>query len=172
MGNRPLWIILALFGILGGILALMNPFAASLAATTIAGWLFIVFGALVLFAGFKIPVLWAKIWTILLGAFGLYLGVAILAHPLKGLVTLTMVVGIMFLAGGFMKLFIAYAMKQTRVFWPMLFSGAVSVILALMIFSNFPQSADVVLGILLGVQLLSDGVWALAMALSQNNRRF
>lgn len=166
MTNRVLWIIMALLAIAGGVFALLNPFAASLAATTIAAWLFLIFGVLELIAGFRVPGAGAKIWTLLMGALAIYLGITILGHPLKGMVTLTIMVGILFMAGGITKIILAFSLEDRRYFWPILLSGVVSAILAVMVFTNFPQSAAVVLGILLGVELLSDGVWSLAMALS------
>ncbi|MFD0982330.1 HdeD family acid-resistance protein [Tropicimonas aquimaris] len=170
MTNRILWIIMALLAIAGGIFALMNPFAASLAATTIAAWMFLIFGVLQVIAGFRVPGAGAKIWTLLMGALAIYLGITILGHPLRGMVTLTMMVGILFLAGGITKIILAFSLEDRRFFWAILLSGVVSVILAVMVFTNFPQSAAVVLGILLGVELLSDGVWSLAMALSSDGQ--
>lgn len=170
MTNRIIWIIMALLAIAGGIFALLNPFAASLAATTIAAWLFLIFGVLQLIAGFRVPGVGAKIWTLLMGALMVYLGITILGHPLKGMITLTMMVGVLFLAGGITKIILAFSMEDRKFFWAILLSGAVSVILAVMVFSNFPQSASVVLGILLGVELLSDGIWSLAMALSRDGQ--
>ncbi|SNT22024.1 HdeD family acid-resistance protein [Tropicimonas sediminicola] len=170
MTNRILWIIMALLAIAGGIFALMNPFAASLAATTIAAWMFLIFGVLQVIAGFRVPGAGAKIWTLLMGALAIYLGITILGHPLRGMVTLTVMVGILFLAGGITKIILAFSLEDRRFFWAILLSGVVSVILAVMVFTNFPQSAAVVLGILLGVELLSDGVWSLAMALSSDGQ--
>lgn len=170
MTNRLLWIVMAVIAIAGGVFALLNPFAASLAATVIAAWMFLIFGVLLLITGIRVPGVGPKILTLLFAALLIYLGVTILGHPLKGLITLTVTVGILFLAGGISKLVLAFSLKDRRFFWAILLSGAVSIVLAMMIFTNFPQSAAVVLGLLLGVELLSDGVWALAMALSRDGQ--
>ena len=50
-------------------------------------------------------------------------------------------------------------------------SGLVSIILGVMVLANFPQSAAVVLGILLAVELLSNGVSAIALALLTRRAR-
>ncbi|SFD03003.1 HdeD family acid-resistance protein [Tropicimonas isoalkanivorans] len=168
MTNRILWLIMALIALAGGFFALLNPIAASLAATTIAAWMFLLFGVLELIAGFRVSGMGAKIWTILMGVLMIYLGITILGHPLRGMVTLTIMVGILFLAGGITKVILSFSMEDRSYFWAILLSGVVSIILAFMIFSNFPMSALNVLGILLGVELLSNGVWALAMAFSRD----
>ncbi|WP_236545302.1 HdeD family acid-resistance protein [Tropicimonas marinistellae] len=166
MTNRILWILMGLLAIVGGVFALANPFAASLAATTIAAWMFLIIGVLELVAGFRVSGIGAKIWTLLMGALAIYLGITILNNPLQGMVTLTVMVAILFAVGGITKIVLALSLKDRRFFWPILLSGVVTLILAVMIFTNFPQSAVSVLGILLGVQLISDGVGALFMAMT------
>ncbi|MEP1201352.1 DUF308 domain-containing protein, partial [Tateyamaria sp.] len=55
-----------------------------------------------------------------------------------------------------------------RFFWLVLLSGIASLAIGIIIFMNWPVSAVSALGILLGVQLLSDGASALAMAFSSD----
>jgi len=50
-------------------------------------------------------------------------------------------------------------------FWPMLLSGALSVLLAGYILANFFDIAPQLLGILLGVELLFNGAGLVALAL-------
>ncbi len=68
------WVILVALGALSivlGFVALLNPFAATLAATTLAAWFFLVVGLLLLVAAFRadehVP---GRIWTGLTGFFG------------------------------------------------------------------------------------------------------
>lgn len=84
--------------LLGGILALANPFAASLTATVLAGWSFIAVGTLMLIAanhplGFHLAVF-------LLGLLVLALGVHLVFDPLRGVVSLTAAVGSLLLVAG------------------------------------------------------------------------
>jgi uncharacterized membrane protein HdeD (DUF308 family) len=59
----------------------------------------------------------------------------------------------------------AFKMKQTPLFWPMLLSGAVSVLLAGYIIAHFFEIAPALLGILLGIELLFNGTGLIAFAL-------
>ncbi len=166
MGGRILWGLFGVISIIGGVLALMNPFGASVAATFIAGWVFIIMGVLQIIGVFVDKEATGKFWMVLLGILALWLGYAILNNPLAGMVSLTIVVAVSFLAAGIFKLIFAFSMEDKRFFWLILLSGAVSVILAIMIFSNFPQSAVTVLGILLGIDLISNGATLLAVSFS------
>lgn len=169
MSNRILWSIVGILAILGGIFALANPFAASLAATAIAGWMFLIMGVLQIFAAFRLPGAGAKIWTILLGLLALYLGITILGHPLKGMIALTTMVAILFLAGGISKIILAFSMEDRQFFWVMILTGIASLALGIIIFANWPLSAATSLGILLGIELLSNGVTALILAFSRDS---
>ncbi|MGB1389154.1 MAG: HdeD family acid-resistance protein [Paracoccaceae bacterium] len=168
MGNKFIWILMAMLSIIGGVLALMNPVFASGLATIIVAWMFIIFGALQVIAGFRVEGAGAKIWTILLGALAVYLGITILGHPLKGMIALTSMIAILCLGGGAAKVVLSFAMEDRRFFWLVLISGIASLAVGVIIFMNWPVSAVSALGILLGVQLLSDGVSSLAMAFSRD----
>ncbi|WP_157973592.1 HdeD family acid-resistance protein [Tropicimonas sp. IMCC34043] len=169
MGNRILWLLLAVLFIAGGMFALMNPFAASLAATVIAGWVFIFSGVVEVFAGFRAKGAGAKIWTVLLGLLAIVLGIMILGNPLGGMVALTTIIAIMFLAGGVAKIIMSFTMEDRRFLWLFLISGAASAVLGFIILTNFPLSAATSLGLLLGIELLFDGAAALGMAFSRDH---
>jgi uncharacterized membrane protein HdeD (DUF308 family) len=151
--------------IVGGIAALLNPMAATLTATILAGWMFVIVGVVLLATVFSEMGWGRRIWTILLGALAVWLGLNILGNPLEGVLTLTLVVGLSFLAEGIVKLILAWGTRGTPYFWMVLLSGAISVLLGGMILANFPQSAATILGILLAVDLISTGVSMVALSL-------
>lgn len=164
MGKTILWVILGIISIVGGIFALASPLVATFVATTIAAWVFIFVGIVQVIGALSAEGAWAKIGNILLGALAVFLGYSILQNPLAGAIALTTLVGILFLAAGVFKLILAFSVEERRAFWLILISGALSVLLAILIFSNFPYSAATMLGILLGVDLISNGVSLIAMS--------
>ncbi len=94
------WILLAVLGvvsIIAGVLALLNPFPASLAAVQLAAWAFLIIGAVQIFAAFSAKSWGGKLWTLLLGVVAVLVGVNLLGKPLAGLITLTLVLGVMFI---------------------------------------------------------------------------
>jgi len=168
MTNKFLWILMAVMSIVAGVVALMNPVFASGVATLFVAWMFVIFGALQVIAGFRVEGTGAKVWTVLLGALAVYLGITILGHPLKGMMALTTMIAILCLGGGAAKVVLSFALEDRRFFWLVLLSGIASLAVGVIIFMNWPVSAVSALGILLGVQLLSDGASSLAMALSSD----
>ncbi|MGX9351212.1 HdeD family acid-resistance protein [Shimia sp. W99] len=162
------WIIMMLVGILSlvaGIVALLNPFGASVVATLITGWSFFILGFLQLIAGLRAEGAGNKVLGALLGLIALFIGINLVAEPLRGMITLTMIAGIMFLASGIFKAWFGFANTQGSLRGAMMISGLVSIVLGVMVLSNFPQSAAVVLGVLLGIELLSNGISAIALAM-------
>ncbi|WP_353475393.1 DUF308 domain-containing protein [Salipiger sp. H15] len=165
MQHWLLWIILGIASILGGVIALFNPFAASIAAQTIVAWFFLIIGVIQAISIFRVTSMKERLLAILMTIIYLWLGISFLANPLEGLVSLTMVAAIMFLVSGVAKVIYAFSVADSRYKLLMLISGAISVILAIMIFTNFPSSAAVVLGVLLAVELLSTGAAMVAFGL-------
>lgn len=164
MAGKVLWIIVGCLSVLAGIFALANPLAATLTAEQVAGWGFLIIGILQIFAVFR-QVSWGgRIWVLLVGLLMVLLGINLLAKPLAGVMALTLTVAAMFLVEGIFKVVLSFSLRQTPAFWMVLLSGALSVILAVMIFSNFPASAASILGILLAVELISNGITIIAIS--------
>ncbi len=167
------WFLLLIAGIIavaGGILALFNPIAATLTATTIVAWLFLIMGALQIVAAFGDMGTGSRIWTAALGALAIFIGGWILSNPIAGTLALTWTIGLLFFVEGVVKLVLAFATRGTPYFWALLLSGAISVLLGGMILGRFPESAMTIPGILLAVDLISTGVSMVALALHFKDR--
>ncbi|WP_164726892.1 HdeD family acid-resistance protein [Shimia sediminis] len=167
MGNWMILMILGVLGVIAGLMALFNPFGASMAATVIAGWSFLILGALQIYEGLRSEGWGGKAWSILMGVVAVFLGVNLLARPLEGMIALTIVVGAMFLASGLFKLIVGWRIHKSELKWAVVISGLVSAVLGFMVLSNIPGSAVVTLGVLLGIELLSSGVSMVALALAR-----
>lgn len=170
VGNQSVhasWGWLALLGaisFIGGILALANPFGATLAAALLAAWTFVLFGVLQIIQAFRVRGWSGFLWSLLLGVVTLAVGISILARPGAGIVSLTVLVAIMFLVLGVVKLMYAFALRPISGWVWVLVSGLISLLLGVMILADMPWSAAAVLGILLAVELLSNGVFLLFVA--------
>ena len=82
---------------------------------------------------------------------------------LEGLVALTMVVALSFVASGIVKLFFGWAIRSMGMGIWVILSGVFSVAIGMMLLGNILGSAPWVLGVLLGIELLSDGIASVAL---------
>jgi uncharacterized membrane protein HdeD (DUF308 family) len=158
MKSSVWWLIGGIVSIIGGLLALFNPFSASLTAELVAAFGFLVGGAVMIVGLFSQEKAGTKLWMGLLGVALVLIGYQLFAHPLVGLVSLTIALGILLIFEGATKLFLTFTLDRGNGFWLMLLSSVLSFILAVMIFSDFALSATTMLGIFLGVDLLMTGV--------------
>jgi uncharacterized membrane protein HdeD (DUF308 family) len=97
------------------------------------------------------------------GIIGVVIGVWLLANPLAGAVSLTMAVAVLMLGLGIAKIWACLPLKGTGYFWPIDLSGAISIVLGLMILVNFPYSAVMVLGTFLAAELVLSGISAISL---------
>lgn len=162
------WIILGVFLILGGFYTLMNLPAASLVVGMLAGWVFLFGGAFLLFAAFMSKEdttssrVWTGIWSLML----LIAGFSIISEPFKGVITLTLLLGIVFMVSGITRLVLSFSMGGGAMFWLMLLTGIASVIIGFFVMTNTMQAATSLLGLLLAIELLSDGMGSIAYGMT------
>lgn len=165
------WLTLGLLTAVFGLLALGDAVAASVAVTLVTGILFVIAGAGQIIVGLGEPGGGHKIISVLLGIVMVLLGISFIKNPLEGTMSLALVVTILIAAGGIIRLFLAFAMRQTPYFWTGLLSGALSVLLAGYILANFAATSTSLLGILLGIELLFSGAGMIAFALFLRRRQ-
>jgi uncharacterized membrane protein HdeD (DUF308 family) len=150
-----------------GLLAIVLPPIATLAVEILFGWLFLVSGVVGLITTFwmrQAPGFW---WALLSAVIGIAAGIVLLAWPLSGVLTLTLVLIVFFAIEGVAS--IMYALEHKRELsgrWGfMLASGIVDLIVAAVIFIGLPGTAAWAIGILVGINMIFGGSALIAMAL-------
>ena len=153
-----------------GILAILVPFAATLATTLFFGWLLIlggVVGAVAAFRSKQAPGFWSNL---LLAILSVVLGGVILANPLAGTVTLTWILAIFFVLSGLFNFSIARAVRlSTTRFWLVIVSGIVDIGLAVFLIAGLPGTAVWAVGVFLGISFMTSGFGLLFSALDARN---
>ncbi len=167
MKNWLLWMIVGIISIIGGFMALANPMAATITAVSLAGWTFLIVGCLQIFTAFQANGFGSKLWAGLGGAAGLFVGISLLNNPFAGAVTLTVLVGVLFSIAGITKILMSFTLRGSPFFMPVMVSGTLSLLLGFMILSNFPGSAVISLGLMLAIELISNGVALVAISLQR-----
>lgn len=154
-----------------GLVAIIVPPLASLAVTIFLGWLFLISGIAGLVLTFwarQMPGFW---WSLVSAALAITAGIILLARPVQGTLTLTIVVGAYFLAEGIAT--IMYALEHRRELsqrWSwLLVAGLMDILIAIIIVAGLPGSALWAIGLLVGINLLFGGASLIGMALAARN---
>ena len=162
--KTSIWtLVLGLLMIAAGVLALIHPFPASLTVTLFAGWSFIILGILQIISAFTDSSGGRRILLIILGAIMVWIGWSVLGNPIVGLVWLTWAVAISFVASGIAKIVLGFQVRGSGFGIWVILSGALSLVLGVMFLGNILGTAPWLLGVLLGIELISDGVAAIAL---------
>lgn len=152
------------FSLLCGVLAILNPLAATMAAVTLAAVALVLSGAIQLAAAFSETEWRARAPSLLTAAAALALGLSILFHPVAGAKALTILMGILLLISGLAKLVWSMSHRRDSSFWPLLFSGLISLLLALLVYRHLADGRSAIIGTFLGVELMLNGLALLAVA--------
>jgi len=164
-----LWMLVGILPIIAGIVALANPFAATLSAELLAGYLFSAIGILTLISAFQDQGWGARIWALLLGVLITVFGFNLIANPLEGILQLTVIAATLMMVIGIFRIIIAFTPMAAGARGILVVAGIVSIVLSVMIFSSFPWSGAVVLGIFLAIELISNGVSLIFVALDRRD---
>lgn len=170
-GIRPGWMIaLGLLTILTGMTAIAFPFASTLAVEVMTGMLFLAVGLFTTVhavVGRKADGMW---WELLTGLLYVVAGVVFLANPLGGILAMTVMLGATFVAEGVLRIVMATQMERSRQLFLLIASGAMSLLLGLLVFAGLANGASLMLiGVLLGVNFIFSGMAATAVGIAGLN---
>jgi len=160
--NWGLFLLVGLSFIVLGIVGISLPQMTAIAIDLLIGWL-LVFGGILQGVHAVKSRQWKGFFLSAIGTI-LYLGAGafLLIEPLQGVLTLTLLLALLFMFEGGLKLSLAFQMKpQTGWMWPLI-SGILAIILALLIWAEWPSSAAWVIGLLFGINMLFAG-WTTIM---------
>jgi uncharacterized membrane protein HdeD (DUF308 family) len=143
--------------VLAGVLALVYPFIASVAIIVLLAWILIVSGILQgigLIGARNVPHYWVQLISAVLA---ILIGILLLRSPGSGLLVVTVLLIVYFMVEGIAKTIFALTIKPFPNWGWVLGSGLVGILLALILWASMPVSSELVLGVLLGIQLICEG---------------
>jgi uncharacterized membrane protein HdeD (DUF308 family) len=97
-------------------------------------------------------------------------GLWLMANPLATSAALTLFIAAILLVSGILRLALAYRLWPVGG-WMLVFSGVIAVLAGLVIMAGWPASGLVVLGLCLGLDLLTFGLFWLVLALALREMR-
>jgi membrane protein HdeD len=155
-GRTGVDLVLGALQVLVGLVILGHTAVATTLSLMFVGWLIFATGVFVLALSlFQIGK--DGFWSGFLGG-GLMtvLGVVFLRHTTAAALTVTLVAGALFTAVGIARLSAAFAFPEHRL--PLLLGGVVSLGLGLVVLFNLADLTYTLLGILLGIQVVTEGL--------------
>jgi uncharacterized membrane protein HdeD (DUF308 family) len=164
------WVIVwGVFMIIAGVLAILEPPIAALAAELLLAWLFVFVGIVqIVFAiqnraapGFRLHIL-SAILTFLLGVF-------MLMRPTLGIASFALLLGAFLLANGVSEVMHAFRLKPTKGWGWVLVDGLLSIVIAFLIASGWPESSIKFVGLLVGMLMIYGGVWRIMLGSALRN---
>ncbi|PSN19375.1 hypothetical protein C7271_07650 [filamentous cyanobacterium CCP5] len=161
---------LGIFMIVLGIVAIFAPATTSLAAELVLGWLFIFGGIFQGIYAFQHNRRGSSLaLNLVLAVIALIAGILLVANPLAGIVSLTLLVGVYFFIDGVLRVILAFQLKPLPRWGWVLVNGILSIVLGILIWSQWPFNAVWLLGLLVGIGLLMNGLAALLYGASAQN---
>jgi uncharacterized membrane protein HdeD (DUF308 family) len=150
-----------------GLLAVAMPNIATLAVEIFVGWLFLIggiFRAVSVWHARRMP---GFGWSMLSALLAVLLGLILIARPLAGVLTLTMVLVAFFILEGITAIVIAVQHRDHLTSWGwVLLSGFIDLFLAYLIWQGWPSSAGWAIGLLVGINMVFLGLSLLMTALA------
>lgn len=159
------WLLIAgVLAIVGGVIAILVPAVASVGVAIFIGWM-LVFGSVFLFIdAFAVRDVGRLVLRTLLALLTLAAGLSLLLAPLKGTYTLTVLLVLYFALAGVVRIGVAVAERGLPGAGMTAFNGVVTLLLAILIGAELPESSDWAIGLLVGIDFLFFGFAALAAA--------
>ena len=149
-----------------GMLSLAMPLVAAVAINVLIGWLIVLAGVVHLVVAFHSREAGSVIWRLLVGLAYICFGGYVIARPDLGVVTLTLLLGSLFLVEGIFNIILYFrAPSIMRSSW-FLLDGIVTLLLGAMIYMQWPSSAAWAIGTLVGVSLIFSGVTRVMVSLT------
>ena len=156
--RHSFWYILqSVLMILTGIMALIFPVISSVAIVIFLGWLLIFNGILQAFSlldARHVPHFWLQLVSVVLSVL---VGILFLRNPGAGLLTLTLLLIVFFMVEGISKIIFSLTIRPFPNWGWVFASGVIGILLSFYLWANTPVTAIWLLGVLLGIGLISEG---------------
>jgi uncharacterized membrane protein HdeD (DUF308 family) len=157
---------LSVLMIAAGILAIASPMAAGIAVNLIVAWLLIFSACAHLVFAWYTRSAGGFLWELLVGILYLFIGIYLLTRPVAGLVSLTLALAIYLLLEAVLEFVLGFTLRPLPGSGWLLVDGAITLILAIMIWRTWPSSTEWVIGTLVGISMLFSGGSRLAISLA------
>jgi uncharacterized membrane protein HdeD (DUF308 family) len=141
-----------------GMLAVGSPLLAAVAVNAFVAWLLVLAGVVHLIIAFHVHGAGSLIWKLLVGLAYICFGVYLIAHPLLGVASLTLVLASLFLVEGFFDIALFIRMRSVEGSSWVLADGIITLVLGILIYMQWPSSSAWAIGTLVGASMIISGI--------------
>lgn len=156
--KRSLWYLAqGLLLMVAGFVALISPLFASTFFVVFLGWLLIIAAvgqAIGLIGAGEVHYFWLQLLSAALSAL---VGFILVTRPEVGLFAASILLVVYFMVDGIQRLVFSLMIRPLRNWGWMLASGVMGILLSLLLVANLPEAAGWLIGLLLGIELISVG---------------
>lgn len=145
-----------------GVLCILAPFVTGIAVSTMIAIGVIAAGLVMAVYAFKAGSFGKGAFQFLFGGITIIAGVALLTAPMFGLFALTTVLIAWFLVDGVFSIIAGVRGKGNQGWIWVTVSGVAGILLAVLLFQQWPDSGTYAVGLLVGIRLIFTG-WSVAM---------
>lgn len=167
--NRGWFIALGVLLIIVGIICIAYPLMATVTVKVFMGWMFLIGGIGEVFHAFSTSTWRGFLWNLLVGLLYVFVGAWLAFFPLTGIITLTLLLAIMFIAEGVMKFVLGFDLRPADGWFWVVLSGVVGVVVGILLIAGLPSTAGWAIGLLAGVNFLFSGWAFIAMPMLAKN---
>ncbi|VVB58631.1 Uncharacterised protein [Candidatus Anstonella stagnisolia] len=153
------WLLaLGILFVLFGFVMMVFPVAGTFSLEVLMGLLLLVLGIVEVALSFTARKWGGFLFTFVGGALSAILGLVLLVYPVGAVLALTMLLGAYLLVQGIIRIAMAFKFKPTHNWKWLLFDGAITMLLGILIITAWPLDAVWVMGLLFGISLFFSGI--------------
>jgi uncharacterized membrane protein HdeD (DUF308 family) len=149
-----------------GFLAIIAPYTATFAVEQLAGITFAAGGIILVIHAFRWKISERFFFSLFLGLIYFAFGIYLIAHPLSGVLALTVALAVFYFVVGVIKIINAFRIRPTSQWGWVLVSGLVSILLSAVIWAGMPLTALWAVGLIVGIDLVFCGLAFLMLMLA------
>ena len=160
------WVLASGIAFIGlGSMAFAYSVLVTLASVFVLGWALVFGGLFQAMHAFKVSQWSGFLLELLLAILYGVVGLVMVTHPEAGAMSLTLLIGAFFLVGGLFRIFAGTMLHPPGRAW-LLVSGAVTLLLDLLIWMEWPASGLWIIGTFVAIDMIFSGSWLIMLAVN------
>lgn len=163
------WLLaMGIIEIIVGIYCLTSQITATLASVVALGVVFLIAGIAETIGAFRAHGAGHVILLLLGGLLSIVVWLALMTHPGVGALAITLLLAAMLVVGGIFRFVAALTLQFPHYGWAAA-SGALSLVLGVLLWAEWPVSASWFIGFVVGLNFIVTGAWMAAVGLQVKN---